>query len=210
MVLLNNLALRLLPPADDLNLRIFLIRIDIKSIYLDVISSRILILSLFNSLLAFKILNLHSLFTVSFTCSTLGTAATCCICGLVWLRWGCKAHLLLWLLFRFPGLTDRIRLCHRGHSLSFLSNNDVVFLIGYLRERLRLNRWGSGRELLCIRSMMTPNMLLMMFDELFLRSVLPTEWASHSQFGSKREVFILSRAIRLLINSIELLTEKQR
>ena len=40
--------------------------------------------------------------------------------------------------------------------------------------------------------------------------MLTTEGASHSQFGGKREVFILTRGVSLQINCIDLLTEKQR
>ena len=112
VLLLSYLTLSLLPSADDLNLGIFLIRIDIKSANFDVISSQFLILIQFNSLLALKILNFHGLLSDCFTCSTLGTVATSGSCGLVGVRWGrgCKVRLVL-RLDRFLVLTDRIRLC---------------------------------------------------------------------------------------------------
>ena len=82
-VLLDYLALGLLPPAYDLKLGFFLISIDIKSVNFDVISSQILIFIQFNGLLAFEILDFDSLLPNSFTCTALSTATTSSSCGLV-------------------------------------------------------------------------------------------------------------------------------
>ena len=81
--LLDYLALGLLPSAYNLNLGFFLFSIDIKSVYFDVISSRILIFIQFNGLLAFEIFDFDGLFANSFTCSALSTATTSSSCGLV-------------------------------------------------------------------------------------------------------------------------------
>ena len=66
-----------------------------------------------------------------------------------------------------------------------MSIDDIAFLIDYLRECLRLDRWGSGRELLRLMRMMTPMMMLMLLYEFLLRGMLSTEGASHCQLGGK-------------------------
>ena len=66
-----------------------------------------------------------------------------------------------------------------------MSIDDIAFLIDYLRECLRLDRWGSGRELLRLMRMMTPMMMLMLLYEFLLRGMLSTEGAPHGQLGGK-------------------------
>ena len=101
-------------------------------------------------------------------------------------------------------------MCELRDFLSFLLTNVAVFLIDDLSECLRLDRWGSRSELCCFgRILQLFRLLTRLLNELFFRGMLTTKGAPNSQFGCAGEIFILCRAVRQRINSIDLYNRKK-